>query len=121
MSRLNRKKHKSNRQVISLEISPSQVETEEENPDTENIKYFQEILTRLTFAMNGWDKELDRLLLPMQEQLRASKDLPALKKISEQLYQFLMQARGNKPLRPEEMGQVLADFLGQLDVLPETQ
>ena len=121
MSRLNRKKRNSNRQVISLEISPSQVELEEDDPDTENIKYFQEILTRLTFAMNGWDKELDSLLLPMQEQLRASKDLPALKGISEQLYQFLMQARGNKPLRPEEMGQLLANFLDQLDVLPETQ
>ena len=121
MSRPSRKKQKPNRQVISLEISPSQVETVEDNPDTENNKYFQEILTRLTFAMNGWDKELDKVLLPMQEQLRASKNLPSLKKISEQLYQFLMQARGNKPLRPEEMGQILADFLSHLDVLPETQ
>ncbi len=119
MSRLNRKTQKPNRQVISLEISPTQAEPDDEIRMKEDARYFQEILTRLILATNGWDSDLDKMLGPLQEQLRKTTQLPDLKDISEKLYRFLMQAGDNKPMRTEEAGRMLADFLRALQ-LPDT-
>jgi len=87
----------------------------------DDARYFQEILTRLIFAANGWDKELDSMLAPLQQQLRASPDLPNLKDISEKLYKFLMQAGNNKSARTGEMGKLLSNFLGKLTLPAELQ
>ena len=121
MSRLHRKSQKPNRQVISLEISPTHKESEEDARMKDDARYFQEILTRLIFAANGWDSELDSMLAPLQEQLRASAELPNLKDVSEKLYRFLMQASNNKSARTEKTGELLSNFLEKLTLPAELQ
>ncbi|WP_172649474.1 sensor domain-containing diguanylate cyclase [Thiolapillus brandeum] len=121
MSRTNKNRKAANRQVISLEISPVPREPEQDQSTQDDIQYFQEILTRLTFAANGWDKELDHLLIPLQKQLRSSSSLPDLKEISEKLYLFLVQAKKNKPALNEQIGEVLSGFLERLSIPPKLQ
>ncbi|WP_457676268.1 diguanylate cyclase [Thiolapillus sp.] len=87
----------------------------------DNARYFQEILTRLIFAASGWDKELDQMLAPLQEQLRKTTAFPDLKEISEKLYRFLMQANNNRPARTEQLGKLVSDFLQELKLPREHQ
>jgi diguanylate cyclase len=87
----------------------------------DSARHFQEILMRLTLAANGWDRELDKMLAPLQEQLRTSLDLPDLKDISEKLYRFLMQASNNKPVHTDQTGKLLSDFLQRLTLPVEMQ
>lgn len=119
MSRLNNKKQRPNRQVISLEISPKQSQSKGIDQVDNDARYFQDILTRLILATNGWDRELDKLLFPLQQQLRKSPDLPNLKDISEDLYRFLVQTGNNKSLRSEETGKLLLDFLNKVNLPQE--
>lgn len=79
-----------------------------------NRQYFQDILLRLSFAANGWDEQLDKVLASLQDDLRTNTRFPDLKRISEQLYRFLMQANANRPAQAAQMSQLLSGFLNDL-------
>ncbi|WP_456374453.1 hypothetical protein, partial [Thiolapillus sp.] len=53
-----------------------------QDPD-DNIRYFRDVLIRLTFAAHGWDDRLDSVLERLQDELRTHHDLPDLKNYSE--------------------------------------
>ena len=82
--------------------------------DGENLRYFRDILLRLTFAAHGWDDRLDGVLERLQDELRTHDSLPDLKNYSEILYRALMRAEENRPAR--EPGQILAKAFGDLEV-----
>ncbi|HEC05777.1 MAG TPA: hypothetical protein ENJ12_02925, partial [Thiolapillus brandeum] len=86
-----------------------------------NREYFQDILLRLSFAANGWDEQLDKVLESLQDELRTNTRFPDLKRISEKLYRFLMQANGNRPANAEQVGELLHEFLNNLKLPSQLQ
>ena len=92
----------------------------EEPADTgqeENIRYFRDILLRLTFAAHGWDDRLDGVLEQLQDELRSKDALPDLKNYSEILYRALMRAEESRPAR--EPGQIVAKAFSDLEFPPQ--
>ncbi len=90
-----------------------------ENAGTEegNVRYFRDILLRLSFAAHGWDPRLDGVLERLQDELRTHTALPDLKEYSETLYRALMRAEEQRPAR--EPGQIVARAFADLK-LPES-
>jgi len=98
----------------SVQLSPVASASEEDKLMQKNKQYFQDILLRLSFAANGWDEHLDKVLASLQDELRSSTRFPDLKRISEKLYRFLMQANTNRPARNGQVAELLSDFLHHL-------
>ncbi len=97
-----------------MKLSPVAAGSEADKLMQKNREYFQDILLRLSFAANGWDEQLDKVLASLQDDLRTNTRFPDLKRISERLYRFLMQANTTRPAQADQMSQLLADFLGGL-------
>ena len=97
------------------ELADPIMDGETTNPDKdENIRYFRDILLRLTFAAHGWDDRLDGVLERLQDELRTHDSLPDLKNYSEILYRALMRAEESRPAR--EPGQIIAKASRDLEV-----
>ncbi|WP_456417488.1 diguanylate cyclase [Thiolapillus sp.] len=107
-------------QRSAVKLSPVAVGSESDKLMRKNKQYFQDILLRLSFAANGWDEQLDKVLESLQEDLRNA-SFPDLKRISEKLYRFLMQASANRPAQAEQVGQLLSDFLAHLQLPDQYQ
>ncbi len=105
----------------SVNLSPVAPVSEAEKLVQKNREYFQDILLRLSFAANGWDAQLDKVLESLQDELRTSARFPDLKRISERLYRFLMQANTNRPAQAAQMSELLNDFLTRLHLPDQLQ
>ncbi len=86
--------------------------------DDDHVRYFRDILLRLTFAAHGWDRRLDAVLERLQDELRTHTALPDLKEYSETLYRALMRAEEHRPAR--EPGQIVAKAFAGLPLPQET-
>ena len=104
-----------------VKLSPVATASEAEQLMQKNREYFQDILLRLSFAANGWDEQLDKVLESLQDELRTNTRFPDLKRISEKLYRFLMQANGNRPANAEQVGELLHEFLNNLKLPSQLQ
>ncbi|WP_457666087.1 diguanylate cyclase [Thiolapillus sp.] len=105
----------------AVKLSPVAPASEAEKLMQKNREYFQDILLRLSFAANGWDEHLDKVLESLQDELRTNTRFPDLKRISEKLYRFLMQANGNRPANAEQIGELLSEFLNKLKLPSQYQ
>ncbi len=120
MSNLNQTIEQDSIKREPVKLSPVSAGSETDKVAQKDKQYFQDILLRLSFAANGWDEQLDEVLESLQDDLRSA-SFPDLKRISEKLYRFLMQASTNRPAQAEEIGQLLGDFLSHLQLPDQYQ
>ncbi len=103
---------------MNVTEQPDLIETSATDEE-ENVRYFRDILLRLSFAAHGWDDRLDGVLERLQDELRTKTALPDLKQYSETLYRALMRAEEQRPAR--EPGQILARAFSDLELPGDMQ